>query len=35
MGVRPDAASRDDNCDEFTPAQSLNYTRLREELVAP
>ncbi|EOC1302661.1 hypothetical protein ACI09E_003776 [Cronobacter dublinensis] len=34
MGVRPDAASRDDNCDEFTPIQNLNYTHRRAELAA-
>ncbi|EKK4083653.1 hypothetical protein PNF79_004372 [Cronobacter dublinensis] len=27
-------ASRDDNCDEFTSAQNLNYTHRRAELVA-
>lgn len=32
---RPDAASRDDNLEKFTPAQSLNYTRRRAELARP
>lgn len=32
IGFRPDAASRDDNCEKFTPAQNLNYTRRRAEL---
>ncbi|ELY6214440.1 hypothetical protein SNQ23_004357 [Cronobacter dublinensis] len=32
IGVRPDAVSRDDNCDEFTSAQNLNYTHRRAEL---
>lgn len=31
---RPDAASRDDNREKFTPAQSLIYTRRRAELAA-
>jgi len=31
---RPDAASRDDNRDKFTPAHNLNYTRRRSELAA-
>ncbi|MDF3696569.1 phage polarity suppression protein, partial [Enterobacter hormaechei] len=31
---RPDAASRDDNREKFTPAQNLNYTRRRAELAA-
>jgi hypothetical protein len=32
IGFRPDTASRDENREEFTPAQSLNYTRRRAEL---
>lgn len=32
IGFRPDAASRDDSREKFTPAQSLNYTRRRAEL---
>lgn len=31
---RPDAASRDDCREKFTPAQNLNYTRRRAELAA-
>lgn len=31
---RPDAASRDDNREKFTPAQNLIYTRRRAELAA-
>jgi hypothetical protein len=27
IGFRPDAASRDDNREKFTPAQNLIYTR--------
>ena len=34
IGFRPDAASRDDNREKFTPAQNLNYTRRRVELAA-
>jgi len=34
IGFRPDAASRDDNREKFTPAQSLIYTRYRAELAA-
>lgn len=34
IGFRPAAASRDDNREKFTPAQSLNYTRRRAELAA-
>ena len=34
IGFRPDAASRDDNREKFTPAQNLNYTRRRAELAA-
>jgi len=34
IGFRPDAASRDDNREKFTPAQNLNYTRKRAELAA-
>jgi len=34
IGFRPDAASRDDNREKFTPAQNLNYTHRRAELVA-
>ncbi|EGT4385357.1 phage polarity suppression protein [Cronobacter malonaticus] len=33
IGFRPDAASRDDNREKFTPAQNLNYTHRRAELV--
>ncbi|MRF01179.1 hypothetical protein GIJ61_02915 [Enterobacter hormaechei] len=32
IGFRPDADSRDDNREKFTPAQNLNYTRRRAEL---
>lgn len=32
IGFRPDAASRDDSREKFTPAQNLNYTRRRAEL---
>ena len=32
IGFRPDADSRDDNREKFTPAQSLNFTRRRAEL---
>ncbi len=32
IGFRPDVASRDDNREKLTPAQSLNYTRRRAEL---
>lgn len=32
IGFRPDAASRDDNREKFTPAQNLIYTRRRAEL---
>lgn len=34
IGFRPDAASRDDCREKFTPAQNLNYTRRRAELAA-
>ncbi len=34
IGFRSDAASRDDNREKFTPAQSLNFTRRRAELTA-
>ncbi len=34
IGFRPDAASRDDNREKFTPAQNLNFTRQRAELAA-
>ncbi len=34
IGFRPDAASRDDNREKFTPAQNLIYTRRRAELAA-
>lgn len=34
IGFRPDAASRDDSREKFTPAQNLNYTRRRAELAA-
>ncbi|KLP36944.1 phage polarity suppression protein [Enterobacter ludwigii] len=33
IGFRPDTASRDDSREKFTPAQNLNYTRRRTELV--
>ena len=32
IGFRPDAASRDDSREKFTPAQNLTYTRRRGEL---
>jgi urease accessory protein UreF len=32
IGFRPDAASRDDSREKFTPAQNLNYTHRRAEL---
>ncbi|MFP5594778.1 phage polarity suppression protein [Kluyvera sp. 142486] len=32
IGFRPDAVSRDDNREKFTPAQNLNFTRQRAEL---
>jgi len=32
IGYRPDAPSRDDNREKFTPAQSMIYTRRRAEL---
>lgn len=34
IGFRPDATSRDDSREKFTPAQNLNYTRRRAELAA-
>ena len=34
IGYRPDAPSRDDNREKFTPAQSMIYTRRRAELAA-
>ena len=34
IGFRPDAASRDDNREKFTPAQNMIYTRRRAELAA-
>ncbi|EDP8865193.1 Polarity suppression protein [Salmonella enterica subsp. enterica] len=34
IGFRPDAASRDDNRQKFTPVQNLIYTRRRAELAA-
>jgi hypothetical protein len=34
IGFRPDAASRDDSREKFTPAKNLNYTRRRAELAA-
>ncbi|AHB69268.1 phage polarity suppression protein [Cronobacter malonaticus] len=34
MRFRPEAASRDDSREKFTPAQNLNYTRRRAELAA-
>lgn len=34
IGFGPDAASREDNREKFTPAQNLNYTHRRAELVA-
>ena len=35
IGFRPEPASRDDNREKFTPAQSKIYTRRRAELAAP
>ncbi|WP_458573605.1 phage polarity suppression protein [Enterobacter ludwigii] len=32
IGFSPDAASRNDSHEKFTPAQNLNYTRRRAEL---
>jgi hypothetical protein len=32
IAFRPDAASRDESREKFTPAQNLNYTRRRAEL---
>ncbi|MFT4291071.1 phage polarity suppression protein [Enterobacter sp.] len=32
IGFRPDAASRDDNREKFTPAQNQNYVQKRAEL---
>lgn len=32
IGFRPDAASRDDSREKFTPAQNLNYTHHRAEM---
>lgn len=34
IGFRPDAASRDDNREKFTPAQNQNYIRKRARLAA-
>jgi hypothetical protein len=34
IGFRPDAASRDDNREKFTPAQNQNYVQKRAELAA-
>lgn len=34
IGYRPDAPSRDDNREKFTPVQSMIYTRRRAELAA-
>ncbi|WP_419763359.1 phage polarity suppression protein [Enterobacter mori] len=34
IGFRPDAASRDDNREKFTPAQNQNYVNKRAELAA-
>ncbi len=34
IGFRPDAASRDESREKFTPAQNLIYTRRRAELAA-
>ncbi|HEE9787294.1 TPA: Polarity suppression protein [Enterobacter soli] len=34
IGFRPDAASRDDDREKFTPAQNQNYVRKRAELAA-
>ncbi|MDF3623096.1 phage polarity suppression protein, partial [Enterobacter hormaechei] len=34
IGFRPDAASRDDNREKFTPAQNKNYVRKRAELAS-
>jgi len=34
IGLRPDAASRDDNREKYTPAQNQNYVNKRAELAA-
>lgn len=34
IGYRPDAPSRDDNREKFTPAQSMIYARRRAEMAA-
>ncbi len=34
IGFRPDADSRDDNREKFTPAQNQNYVRKHAELAA-
>ena len=34
IGFRPDAASRDDNREKFTPAQNQNYVNKRAQLAA-
>ncbi len=34
IGFRPDAASRDDNREKYTPAQNQNYVNKRAELAA-
>ncbi|HGL4550853.1 TPA: phage polarity suppression protein, partial [Klebsiella aerogenes] len=34
IGYRPDAPSRDDNRETFTPAQNMIYTRRLAELAA-
>ena len=34
IGYRPDAPSRDDNREKFTPAQNMIYTRRRAGLAA-
>ncbi|MNN67788.1 Phage polarity suppression protein (Psu) [compost metagenome] len=34
IGFRPDAASRDDNREKFTPAQNQNYVNKRAKLAA-
>jgi len=34
IGFRPDAASRDDDREKFTPAQNQNYVQKRAELAA-
>lgn len=34
IGYRPDAPSRDNNREKFTPAQNMIYTRRRSEIAA-